>query len=172
MPFAEPNMSANPMRKSASEGGTVIPFPRASAPLEVKPATLRARDRVVLEAARWWVIKSKLTARAVAEEACFILAQGMACETSAYATAFFRLVDIHAKRRLHFFTVGIETITRDERWFLQLIRVAVDDDHESVAALLGWRLEASAQRRAAFLIGQLAQILRKKDLESGENVII
>ena len=79
---------------------------------------------------------------------------------------------MHAKRELRFYALSVKATTDDERWFLQLVNAAIDEDHDSAATLLGWRLEVSAQRRAMFLIGQLAQILQKSDLENGESVFI
>ena len=165
-------MSAKTAPDAEVKSRKVIPFPNACAPSAVGEVALGTNDRALLEAARWWVIKSKLTARAIIDEACFLLANGIPSEASAYATAFFRLADMHAKRELRFYALSVKATTDDERWFLQLVNAAIDEDHDSAATLLGWRLEASAQRRAMFLIGQLAQILQKSDLENGGNVFI
>ena len=54
----------------------------------------------------------------------------------------------------------------------ELINAAKDEDEQNVTALLGWRLEPAAGRRAGFLIVQLAQLLQKNDLESDESIII
>ena len=150
----------------------VIPFPNACEPAPVKPVLLDTADQALLEAARWWLIKSRLTAKAVVEEACFLLASGIPSEASAYATAFFRLLDIHARREVRFFTVGVKAVTNDELWFLQLLKAAIDDDHDSVETLIGWRMDMSARRRATFLVCQLGQLLQQNDLESDGNVVI
>lgn len=165
-------MNAKSVAKEESENGAVIPFPNACAPAPVDHAPLDDHDRALLEAARWWLIKSRLTAKAVVEEACFLLSKGIRSEASAYATAFFRLLDLHAKRELRFFAVGVEEVTDDERWFLQLLNAAIDEDHDSVEALVAWRLDARAQRRGTFLMLQLGRFLEKIDLEKGENVFI
>ena len=110
--------------------------------------------------------------RAVIDEACFLLANGVASEASAYATAFFRLLDTHAKRELRFFAVGVKAVTNDELWFLQLLKASLSYDDDSVSALIGWRIDVSAKRRATFLIGQLGRLLQESDLESGGDVTI
>ena len=156
----------------AAESRTVIPFPNACEPSPAHQGPLNAGDRALLEAARWWLIKSKLTPRAVIDEACFLLANGIPCETSAYASAFFRLLDVHAKREVQFFAIGVRAVTSDELWFLQLLNAAIYDDRDSVDTLIGWRLDAPAWRRAVFLISQLGQLLQKNDLENGGDVVI
>ncbi len=160
------------MRDAQAARGAVIPFPKACAPAGIGRAPLSAKERLLLEEARWWLVKSRLTARAVVDEACFLLANGMPHDACAYGTAFFRLLGIHAKRRVHFHAAGIETVTVDERWFLQLLDAAFNEDGERLGILLGWRLARSAERRASFLIGELAEILTKRDLEDGEIVVI
>ena len=166
----EQRMSLNRMSNPEPPNRVVIPFPNACEPAPNKPILLDADDQALLEAARWWLIKSRLTAKAAVEEACFLLASGIPAEASAYATAFFRLLDVHAKRELRFFTVGVKAVTNDELWFLQLLNAAVAN--EDVETLIGWRLDVSAQRRATFLICQLGRLLQKSDLESGGDVAI
>lgn len=149
---------------------TVIPFPNACAPSEVQGSLLNTADRASLEAARWWLVKSRLTAKTVIDEACFLLANGIPCDASAYGTAFFRLLDIHAQRKLRFFAVGVEAVSNDEHWCLQLINAAIDGDDDSVETLTRWWLDASAQRRATFLIFQLAQLLQESRLDSDGDI--
>lgn len=151
---------------------TVIPFPNACAPSEGRGPLLSAADRASLEAARWWLIKSRLTAKAIIDEACFLLASGIPSDASAYGTAFFRLLDIHAQRKLHFFASGVEAVSKDELWYLQLINAAIDGDDDSVETLTRWWLDAAAQRRATFLIIQLAQLLQESHLDSDDDVTI
>lgn len=168
----EQRMSLDRMSNPEPLNRVVIPFPNACEPAPNKPILLDADDQALLEAARWWLIKSRLTAKAVVDEACFLLASGMPAEASAYATAFFRLLDVHAKRELRFFTVGVKAVTNDELWFLQLLNATITDEQDSVETLVGWRVDSSAQRRATFLICQLGRLLQKSDLENGGNVAI
>jgi len=150
----------------------VIPFPNACAPAPSNPVLLDADDQASLEAARWWLIKSRLTPKTVIDEACFLLANGIAAEASAYAKAFFRLLDMHAKRELRFLAVGVRAVTNDELWFLQLLKAARADEDGNIEALIGWRLDVSARRRATFLMSQLGRLLQEGDLESDDDVAI
>lgn len=168
----EQRMSPNQLPSPKAGSSVVIPFPNACEPAPTNPVQLDAADQALLEAARWWLIKSRLTAKVAVEEACFLLASDIPSESSAYATAFFRLLDTHAKRELRFYTVGVKVVTNDELWFLQMLKAAVGEDHDSVEALLGWRVEPLAQRRATFLIAQLGRLLKENDLESDDNVVI
>lgn len=143
----------------------VIPFPNACAPFDAHPALLDAEEETLLEAARWWLIRSRLTPRAVVDEACFLLGHGLPCEVSAYGTAFFRVLDLHASRDLKVFSSGVTPITDDERWLLQLLKAAREDDDETISILIGWRVTPKAQRRAIFLVSQLGQLLRENPLE-------
>ncbi len=168
----EQRMSPNQLPSPKPGSSVVIPFPNACEPAPNNPVLLDAADQALLEAARWWLIKSRLTAKAAVEEACFLLAVDIPSEASAYATAFFRLLDTHAKRELRFFTVGVKAVTNDELWFLQMLNAAVVEDHENVEALIGWRVASLAQRRATFLIVQLGRLLQGNDLESADDVVI
>ncbi|MEM8950128.1 MAG: hypothetical protein AAGC99_12435 [Pseudomonadota bacterium] len=165
-------MTLNLMSNPEPLDRVVIPFPNACEPAPARPVLLDAEDQALLEAARWWLIRSRLTAKAVVEEACFLLAGDIPSEASAYATAFFRLLDTHAKRELRFFTVGVKAVTNDELWFLQMLNAAMNGDHANAETLVGWRVGAAAQRRAAFLICQLGRLLQKNDLECSGDVVI
>ena len=144
----------------------VIPFPNACAPFAAFPSMLDVEERALLEAARWWLIRSRLTPKAIVDEACFLLSNGIPCEASAYGTAFFRLLDLHASRDLKVFAIGVTPITDDERWLLQLLKAAMDEDDETVGILIGWRVAAKARRRAVFLISQLGLLLQGDGLEN------
>lgn len=168
----EQKMTSNRTPNPQPRDPVVIPFPNACEPAPASPVLLDAHDQALLESARWWLIRSRLTAKTAVEEACFLLASDIPSAASAYATAFFRLLDTHAKRELRFFTVGVKAVTNDELWFLQMLNAAIADDHENAETLIGWRIDASAQRRATFLVGQLGRLLRKNDLESAGDVVI
>lgn len=168
----EQTMSPNPLPNSKAGSRAVIPFPNACEPAPAVPIALDEDERARLEAARWWLIKSRLTARAVIDEACFLLAHAIPCETSAFGIAFFRLLDLHAKRDLQCFAIGIEAITHDERWLLQMLRAGMDKDEGTVSELVGWRVAKPAHRRAQFLVMQLGKLLREGDPMSIESVHI
>lgn len=155
-----------PNRNPEPRSRGIIPFPNACAPFSAHPVVLDREEEILLEAARWWLIKSRLTPRAVIDEACFLLGHGIPCEVSAYGTAFFRLLDLHASRDLKVFMSGVMPITDDERWLLQLLKAAMDEDDETVAILIGWRVVPQARRRAIFLASQLGQLLRDESLEN------
>jgi hypothetical protein len=139
----------------------VLAFPACSSfPSQtVEARALGPEERELLTRLRWWLVDSKLIARASIEEACFVLRSEAEVHADAYGVALFRLLNDHARRRLAFYGPEVEACSDDERWLLRLLALAQVEDEPGIRAMIAWRIAPTAHRRARFLLEGLGRLL-------------
>lgn len=161
--------SAEAAGRDAGGGRNVIALPACASirPVGFALPAINPTERILLTRLRWWLVQSRLTPRASAEEACFVLRGEARASAASYAVAWFGLLDRHARRRLVFYRPRVEACSLDERWLIQLLTLVAEGDDASVRAMIAWRIMPIARRRARFLLAGLGRTLSEGQLEAG-----
>jgi hypothetical protein len=145
-------MRASTKAVAVNSGQDVLAFPRC--PTSQRLSAMHepsAAERLDIDRLRWMAMRSRLAPRPDLERACFLLAGETDVSFERFAIAFFRGLDIRGSRPMAFYRPGARQLSDDEIWLMRLVSAWRRGEESGAAALVSWRVQASARRWLRFL---------------------
>lgn len=154
-----PHAPAMQIKSTPTERCAVIPFPSATARTSAQRPIEPAVERERIEMLRDCLSTARLAGRDDIDRICARIVCTAPTTAQRYGVALFQALPDAARQRLVFHGAGSPSLSDDETWLLRLIRSVEAGDQANIAALLGFRIKPSHQRRIRFLVAGFAKSL-------------
>jgi len=129
----------------------------STAPVDLKRAPLKPNLRPFLNHLRLVALECRSKARSDLFEACALLSISKDDARKAHAEALMRCLDQALGKRPVLFRPGVDEISFDEAWLIQLATALNAQDHDSASFLLNSRIARHNRRQIRFLVGQVSE---------------